>query len=123
MMRFSGNSVSKCTIVAALLSCSLSVSAQPLEDPALVNQRTQEAVHAARAISPHTDESASAYYVDDAQAAAARAVERVWDPTQERPEPPRMPWGDPDLSGYWLNKHQIISLKLFLQTLKLGGEQ
>ena len=88
---------------AFLLSYTFSVSAQPLEDPALVNQRTQETLDAARAVSPHTDESASAYYADEVQAAAARAIERVWDPTQQRPEPPRMPWGDPDLSGYWLN--------------------
>jgi hypothetical protein len=90
-------------VTAALLSFAFSVSAQPLEDPALVNQRTQEVLEAARAASPHTAESSSAYYIDDAEAAAARAIERVWDPTRERPDPPRMPWGDPDLSGYWLN--------------------
>ncbi len=99
---FSG---ARTTTVAAtaLFWASLSASGQPLEDPALVNQRSQETLDAARAASPHTAESASAYYIDDAEAAAARAIDRVWDPTRARPDPPRMPWGDPDLSGYWLN--------------------
>ncbi len=91
--------------IVAIVVCwsSLPASGQPLEDPALVNRRATETLEAARAASPHTAETASAYYVDDAEAAAARAIERVWDPTQARPEPPRTSWGDPDLSGYWLN--------------------
>ena len=93
----------RATVVTALLLSALSASAQPLEDPNLVNQRTQETLDAARAASPHTAESASAYYADDAEAVPACVIERVWDPTRERSEPPRMPWGDPDLRGYWLN--------------------
>ncbi len=103
MVRLSSGAMNVAVVAASLCCFSLSASAQPLEDPTLVNQRTQEALEAARAASPHTAESSSAYYVDDAEAAAARAIERVWDPTRERPDPPRMPWGDPDLSGYWLN--------------------
>ena len=70
---------------------------------ALINQRADETVEAARAAAPHTRETAYAYFQDEAEEAIARAIERVWDPSQPYPEPPRMSWGDPDLTGYWLN--------------------
>ncbi len=103
VVRLFSGAMNVAVVAAALFYFAFSASAQPLEDPTLVNQRTQEALEAARAASPHTAESSSAYYVDDAEAAATRAIERVGDPTGERSNPPRMPWGDPDLSGYWLN--------------------
>lgn len=68
---------------------------------ALVNQRTQEALEAARAASPHTPESTYAYFREDAENFITEAIERVWDPTLPHSEPPRMPWGDPVLQGYW----------------------
>ncbi len=68
---------------------------------ALVNQQEQAALEAARAASPQTAETTYAYFQDDAEAFLATAVERVWDPTQPYPEPPRTPWGDPSLHGYW----------------------
>ena len=70
---------------------------------ALVNQRSQETLEAARAASPHTPDSAYAYFSDEAEAVMARAGERVWDPALPREEPPRTVWGAPDLQGYWLN--------------------
>ena len=70
---------------------------------ALVNQRSEETVEAARADSPHTSDSTYEYFEDDVEAAIARAIERVYDPTLPHPEPPRTSWGDPDLQGYWLN--------------------
>ena len=70
---------------------------------ALINQRSEETVEAARAASPHTSESTYAYFQDEAEAAIARGIERVWDPTRPPPEPPRTAWGDPDLGGYWLS--------------------
>jgi len=70
---------------------------------ALINQRSEGTVDAARAASPHTAETAYAYYETQAEEAIAVAIERVWDPSQPHPEPPRMPWGDPSLEGYWLN--------------------
>ncbi|MFL2546379.1 MAG: hypothetical protein ACJ0SL_03335 [Candidatus Rariloculaceae bacterium] len=70
---------------------------------ALINQRADDTAEAARAASPHTSEGAFAYFQDEAQDAIERAIERVWDPTEPYPEPPRTSWGDPDLSGYWLN--------------------
>ena len=68
---------------------------------ALVNQRSQEALEAARDASPQTAESTYAYFQGDAEEFLANAIERVWDPTLPYPEPPRMPWGDPSLQGYW----------------------
>ena len=70
---------------------------------ALVNQRSEETLNAARAASPQTAESTYAYFQDEAEASIARAIERVWDPTLPHPEPPRTPWGDPELNGYWEN--------------------
>ena len=92
VVRLFSGAMNVAVVAAALFYFAFSASAQPLEDPTLVNQRTQEALEAARAASPHTAESSSAYYVDDAEAAATRAIERVWDPTRERSDPPRMPW-------------------------------
>lgn len=68
---------------------------------ALVNQRSEETLEAARAASPHTSESTYAYFQDDAEAFIANAIERVWDPSLPLPEPPRTPWGDPSVHGYW----------------------
>lgn len=85
---------------------------------ALVNQRSQETIEAARAASPHTAESTYAYFRDEAEEAIARAIDRVWDPTQPRGDPPRTTWGDPDLSGYWLN----VSYTPRERPLELGAQ-
>jgi hypothetical protein len=77
------------------------VSAQSPPPSALVNQRSQEALDAAREASPHSPEETFAYFEDDFEAALARAVDRVWDPARPRPSSPRTPWGDPDIGGYW----------------------
>ena len=68
---------------------------------ALVNQESQETLEAARAASPHTAESTFAYFEEDVERFISEATERVWDPTLPRPEPPRMPWGDPAVEGHW----------------------
>ncbi len=90
----------------------LGVSWVPLraqaQDPApppsaLVNQRAEETLEAARALSPLSNEEALEYFKDDVDAAVARAIRTVWDPTRPRERSPRTPWGDPDLRGYWLN--------------------
>ena len=81
------------------LTTSLSHGQPPAS--ALVNQRSQETLEAARAASPHTSESTYAYFQEEAEAFIAAATERVWDPTEPRPEPPRTPWGDPSVAGYW----------------------
>ena len=70
---------------------------------ALVNQRADETLEAARAASPQTSESTYAYFEDDVEMALARAIDRVWDPTPPRERSPRTPWGDPDLQGTWTN--------------------
>jgi hypothetical protein len=78
-------------------------TAQQPPPSALVNQRSQETVEAARAASPHTPEETYAYFEDEAEAAIARALDRVWDPTRPRAASPRTSWGDPDLQGYWVS--------------------
>ena len=70
---------------------------------ALINQQAQETVDAARAASPHDSQETYEYFEDEVEAALARAVERVWDPTLPRQPSARTSWGDPDLSGYWLS--------------------
>jgi len=89
-------------LLTAALFTGQAVSQAP-PPSALVNQRAEETVEAARNASPHTSETAYAYFQDEAEEAIARSIERVWDPTRPRSEPPRMPWGDPSLEGYWLN--------------------
>ena len=69
---------------------------------ALINQRSEETVDAARAASPRTSEETFAYFTDEIDELLRRAIERVWDPTRPRASAPRTPWGDPDLAGYWL---------------------
>ena len=97
--------VGGCKVVLAFAAAGLGLTAsssfsQPPAS-ALVNQRSQETLEAARAASPHTSESTYAYFQEEAEAFIANAIERVWDPNAPRPEPPRMPWGDPSLVGYW----------------------
>ncbi len=89
--------------IAVTLWTPVPVAGQSPPASALVNQRSQETLDAARAASPHTPEETYAYFEDDAEAAIARAIERVWDPTRPRPSFPRTPWGDPDLRGYWVS--------------------
>lgn len=83
------------------------VVAQSAPPSALINQRSQETLEAARAASPHTTESALAYFEDELEAAVERASQRVWDPTAPREPSPRTPWGHPDLRGYWLNVNYV----------------
>ncbi len=87
------------TVVGIGISSSLAIAQAP--PSALVNQETQETLEAARAASPQTAESTYAYFQDEAEAFLSEAIEHVWDPTQPYPEPPRTPWGDPSLQGYW----------------------
>ena len=79
------------------------VGQTPPPASALVNQRSDETLEAARAASPQTAESTYAYFEDDVEMALARAIDRVWDPTRPRERSPRTPWGDPDLAGYWMS--------------------
>ena len=90
--------------LAMALFAPMPVTSQDQPPPsALINQESEETVEAARAASPHTSESTYAYFREEAEAFMADATQRMWDPTTLRPESPRTAWGDPDLSGYWLN--------------------
>ena len=90
--------------IAVILLAPVLAAAQDQPPPsALINQEAAETVEAARAASPHTAESTYAYFQEEAEAFIADATQRMWDPTEPRQEPPRTPWGDPDLEGYWLN--------------------
>ena len=90
-------------VIMVALWTSARVAGQAPPASALVNQRSEEALEAARAASPHTPEETLAYFEDEVEAAMARALERVWDPRRPRPDSPLTPWGDPDLSGYWVS--------------------
>ncbi len=91
--------------IAVSLLATAPAAAQDQPPPsALINQEAAETVAAARAASPHTAESTYAYFQEEAEAFIADATHQdMWDPTDPRQEPPRTPWGDPDLEGYWLN--------------------
>jgi hypothetical protein len=89
--------------LAIALWAPLRVASQSPPPSALVNPQTQEALDAARAASPHSPEETYAYFQDEVDAAMARALERVWDPRRVQPNALRTPWGDPDLSGYWVS--------------------
>ncbi len=87
---------------AAALVTPLQVSAQEAPPAsALINQRSQETLDAARAASIRSSEETLAYFEDEVDEALARAVDRVWDPERPREPAPRTPWGDPDLGGHW----------------------
>jgi len=90
-------------IAVTLLAPALAAAQDQPPPSALINQEAAETVEAARAASPHTAESTYAYFQEEAETFIADATQRMWDPTEPRPEPPRTPWGDPDLEGYWLN--------------------
>ena len=90
------------TVTCAALA-TLYASAQSPPPSALINQESEETVEAARAASPHTSESTYAYFREEAESFIAEATSRIWDPNAPRETSPRTPWGDPDLTGYWLN--------------------
>jgi len=90
-------------LMAVTLWMPLRVAGQTPPPSALINQRSQETLEAAREASPRSSEETLAYFEDEAEAALARAIERVWDPTLPHEESPRTAWGDPDLSGYWMS--------------------
>ena len=89
----------------ALAATLATLTANPQSPPpsALINQESEETVEAARAASPHTSESTYAYFREEAEAFLDEATQRIWDPNAPREPSPRTAWGDPDLSGYWLN--------------------
>ncbi len=95
-------SLSASVLALMMLCSSVRVAAQAIPESALINQRDAEALEAARASSPLTDEEALEYFRDNVDAAVERATRRLWDPTAPRRPSPRTPWGDPDVSGYWL---------------------
>ena len=92
-------------LIVALAAALAALTANPQSPPpsALINQESEETVEAARAASPHTSESTYAYFRGEAEAFLDEATQRIWDPNAPREPSPRTAWGDPDLSGYWLN--------------------
>ncbi len=91
------------SVAVTLLAPELAAAQDQPPPSALINQEAAETVEAARAASPHTAESTYAYFQEEAESCISDATQRMWDPTEPRQEPPRTPWGDPDLEGYWLN--------------------
>jgi len=66
--------------------------------------RSQQASEeAARRASPHSGDEALKYFETEFARKTAEAVTRVYDPnTPAAANPPRTPWGAPDLRGYYL---------------------
>lgn len=66
-------------------------------------QSREEVQEAARKVSPHSAEGAAEYWQEEVDAKIAAAIARVYDPSKPpMANPPRTPWGDPKLSGYYL---------------------
>ena len=78
-------------VMMVALWASARVAGQAPPASALVNQRSEETLEAARAASPHTPEETLAYFEDEVEAAMARAIERVWDPRRPRADSPLTP--------------------------------
>jgi hypothetical protein len=71
--------------------------------PATHAQSREEVQEAARKASPHSAEGAAAYWDKEVDAKIAAAIATVYDPSKPpMANPPRTPWGDPDLRGYYL---------------------
>src|SRR5262245_14690623 len=71
----------------------------------LGNYDVEKAREAAREASPHSKEAAGAYWDKEVEEKIAAAAKRVYDPTKPLPSnPPRTPWGDPNISGYFVTQ-------------------
>jgi hypothetical protein len=85
-------------VIAALLCAPVTVWGQAPADPA-----REAAREAARKASPRTGAEAAKYFEDEIAKKVAEATKRVYDPTTPAAaNPPRTPWGDPDLRGYYV---------------------
>ena len=87
-------------------AATLMTTAVLLWAPALVAGQVpsrEEIREAARAASPRTGEEAAEYFEAEFERRMAETIKRVYDPTTPpAANPPRTPWGDPDLRGYYL---------------------
>ena len=101
--RILGPSPAMMLAIGAVLATPASVTGQSAPPSALVNQRSEATLEAARAAAPHTPEETYAYFEDDFEAAMTRAIDSIWDPRRPRAAPPRTPWGDPEIGGYWFS--------------------
>ncbi len=93
-------------ILAPWGAATLMTTAVLLWAPALVAGQApsrEESREAARAASPRTGEEAAEYFEAEFERRMAETIKRVYDPTTPpAANPPRTPWGDPDLRGYYL---------------------
>ena len=102
----SGKTLKIRVIVSSAIVLAVTTLAESQTTPppsALINQRSQEALEAARAASPHTSDSTYAYFQEEAEAFLESATEIIWDPSTPRSPTSKTSWGDPDIAGYWLN--------------------
>jgi hypothetical protein len=72
--------------------------------PAAGQDPNREAAReAARKASPRTGDEARKYFEAEIERKVAEATKRVYDPSKPvAANPPRTPWGDPDLRGYYI---------------------
>lgn len=94
--------LSAMTVVLAIsLSAPVRAAGQaPGQDP-----DREAAREAARNSAPHSGDQAGAYWDGEVAKKIAEATSRVYDPSRPLPaNPPRTPWGDPDISGYFVTQ-------------------
>jgi hypothetical protein len=86
-------------VVAALLWAPAPAAGQSEAEVA----QQQKVADAARQASPRTGEEAEKFFEAEIAKAIAEASKKVYDPNKPNmANPPRTPWGDPDLRGYYL---------------------
>ena len=79
----------------AALWAPVDVSAQA-QDP-------EQVIEAARKASPRSGDDALKYFESELEKKIAEATKKVYDPNKPAAaNPPRTPWGDPDLRGYYV---------------------
>jgi len=67
------------------------------------NPTTEAAKEAARKVALRSEEESAAIWAAEVERNKAAAVARVYDPAKpDLVNPPRTPWGDPDLRGYYI---------------------
>jgi hypothetical protein len=85
-------------VIAAMLWAPASVAGQAPPDAAREASR-----EAARKASPRTGAEAAKYFEEEVARKIAEASKVVYDPTRPiAANPRRTPWGDPDISGYFI---------------------
>ena len=91
--------------VTVVLAISLSAPVRAAAQAPGPDYDREAAREAAREASPHSGDEAGAYWNDEIARKIAEVTSLVYDPSRPLPaNPPRTPWGDPDISGYFVTQ-------------------